>query len=157
MSENDLNKGVGKPLIVAGLGDVRDQLDRCFLRLGLELDPIFAGRKYVGEVNGRSTTITIAMRTRNKYVTGSISYRKFTGLWMDISVETPVMSRLMLGQPRGLARRVVRFMQRLCAAANRYRRRCRSLSKTSSPLPTIPPGARPFWRIRPFNPTSSCS
>ena len=30
MSENDLNKGVGKPLIVAGLGDMRDQLDRCF-------------------------------------------------------------------------------------------------------------------------------
>ena len=112
MSEDDLNKGVGKPLIVAGLGDVRDQLDRCFLPLGLELDAMFAGRKYVGEIYGRSTTITIALRTRNKYVTSDISYRKFTGLWMDISVETPVMSRLMMAQPRGWARRFSAFVQR---------------------------------------------
>ena len=113
MSEDDLNKGVSKPLIVAGLGDVRDQLDRCFLPLGLELDSMFAGRKYVGEVNGRSSTITIAARTRNQYIGSSIRYRKFTGLWMDISVETPVMSRLMLAQPRGWARRFSAFVQRL--------------------------------------------
>ena len=112
MSEDDLNKGVGKPLIVAGLGDVRDQLDRCFLPLGLELDDMFAGRKYVGEIYGRSTTITIALRTRNKYVTSDISYRKFTGLWLDISVETPVMSRMMMAQPRGWARRFSAFVQR---------------------------------------------
>jgi hypothetical protein len=112
MSENDLNKGVGKPLIVAGLGDVRDQLDRCFVPLGLTWVSVFAGRKYVGEVNGRSCTITIAMRTRNKYITSDISYRKFTGLWLDISVETPVMSRMMMAQPRGWARRLSAFVQR---------------------------------------------
>lgn len=113
MSEIDLNNGVGKPLIVAGLGDVRDQLDRCFLPMGLKLDSMFAGRKYMGEVNGRSTTITIALRTRNQYITDDISYRKFTGLWMDISVATPVMSRLMMAQPRGWARRFSAFVQRL--------------------------------------------
>lgn len=112
MSENDLNKGVGKPLFVAGLGDVRDQLDRCFLPLGLELDPMFAGRKYVGEVNGRTVTITIALRTRNKYITSDISYRKFTGLWLDISATTPVMSRFMAAQPRGWARRFAAYVQR---------------------------------------------
>ena len=113
MSENDLNKGVGQPLILAGLGDVRDQLDRCFLPLGLAQDSMFAGRKYVGEINGRSITVTIAMRTRNKYITSDISYRKFTGLWMDISVATPVMSRLMLAQPKGFARRFSAFVQGL--------------------------------------------
>ncbi|WP_420629118.1 hypothetical protein [Candidatus Leptofilum sp.] len=112
MIENDLNKGVGKPLIVAGLGDVGAQLDRCFLPLGLQPGSLFGGRKYFGEINGRSYEISIATRTRNRYVTGSISYRKFTGLWLSISVTTPVMSRLMLGQPRGLARRFVGFMQR---------------------------------------------
>ncbi len=113
MSENDLNKGVGKPLIVAGLGDVRDQMDRCFLPLGLALDSMFAGRQYVGEINGRSFTISIATRTRNQYITGEIRYRKFTGLWLDISVTTPVMSRLMLGQPKGIARRFSTFVQRM--------------------------------------------
>lgn len=113
MSENDLNKGLGKPLIVAGLGDISAQLDRCFVPLGLQPESGFAVRKYLGEINGRSLTVTIALRSRNQYVGSSISYRKFTGLWMDISAATPVMSRLMLGQPKGMARRFVQYIQQL--------------------------------------------
>ena len=111
MSENDLNKGVGRSLILAGLGDVGAQLDRCFLPLGLVLESGFSSRKYVGAVNGRFITVTIAPRTHNQYITGEIRYRKFAGLWMDISVTTPVMTRLMLGQPKGMARRFVAFVQ----------------------------------------------
>jgi len=112
MSENDLNQGVGKPLILAGLGDVGAQLDRCFLPLGLVLESGFSSRKYIGEIYGRFITVTIAPRTHNQYIIGQIRYRKFAGLWMDISVTTPVMTRLMLGQPQGMARRFVDFVQR---------------------------------------------
>ena len=112
MRENDLNKGVGKPLIVAGLGDVGVQLDNCFLPLGLVQESGLGTRKYVVALNGRSATISIAARSRTQYITSDIRYRKFTGLWLDISVETPVMSRLMLGQPRGWARRFSAFVQR---------------------------------------------
>lgn len=113
MSENDLNKGLGKPLIGAGLGNISAQLDSCFVPLGLQPESGFAVRKYVGEINGRSIAVTIAVRSRNQYVGSRISYRKFTGLWMDISAETPVMSRLMLGQPKGMARRFVQYVQQL--------------------------------------------
>lgn len=113
MSDNDLNKGVGKPLIVAGLGDISAQLDSCFVPLGLQPEAGFASRKYVGEINGRSITVTIAVRSRNRYVGSSVRYRQFTGLWMDISAATPVMTRLMLGQPKGFARRFVQYVQQL--------------------------------------------
>ena len=113
MSANDPDKSLGKPLIAANLGGIGEQLDRCFLPLGLQPESMFGGWKYVGEINCRTFEISIATRTRNRYVSGEISYRKFAGLWLGASVTTPVMSRLMLGQPRGLARRFVGFMQRV--------------------------------------------
>lgn len=113
MSENDLNKGLGKPLIVAGLGDISAQIDRCFVPLGLRPESAYASRKYVGVVNGRSITITVALRSRNRYAGGVVRYRQFTGLWMDISAATPVMSRLTVGQPKGFARSFLQFIQQL--------------------------------------------
>ncbi len=150
MSENDLNKGLGKPLIVAGLGDISAQLDRCFVPLGLQPESGLASRKYVGAINGRFFTLTIAIRSRNQYVGGVFRYRKFTGLWLDISASTPVMSRLMVGQPKGFARSFVQYIQQM---------------RGNKPVPHLPAAyaalvafarepawGETFWGIRPFNP-----
>jgi hypothetical protein len=113
MSQNDLDNSLGKPLFAAKLGDIGQLLDRCFLPLGLQQVAGVGTRQYSGEVNGRTINITIAARTRTQYLIGSIRYRKFTGLWLDMSVSTPLMSRLMLGQPSGWGRKVTEWMQRL--------------------------------------------
>lgn len=113
MSQNNLDNAVGKPLAAANLREMGVQIDNCFLPLGLQKESGIGIGKYTGELNGRSVTITIAMRTRSRYVGGTVRYRKFTGLWLDASVSTPIMSRLMLGQPTGAGRRFAEFVQRL--------------------------------------------
>lgn len=104
---------VGKPLIAANLGGIGEQIKACFAPLGLQRETGMGSWKFSGKVNGRTVKITIATRSRSQYITGSIRYRKFVGLWMDISISTPVMSRLTVSQPPGWIRGFVRFLQRL--------------------------------------------
>ena len=95
---------IGKPLIRANLGSLRNQMDACFLPMGFTSESGLGTLKYVGEVNGRLVTFTFAVRTRNKYVTGNISYRRYQGVVMDITINTSVQTRLaILPKPRMLA------------------------------------------------------
>ncbi len=113
MGKSDPDSSLGKPLITANLAGMGGQIAACFEPLGLQRESRMGSWKFNGEVNGRTVEVTVAVRTRNRYLSSSISYRKFTGLWMSVSVSTPVMSRLTVGQPGGLGRRVASFTQRL--------------------------------------------
>lgn len=90
---------VGKALVRANLGGLRPQLDAAFAPLGFMAEKGMGSIKYTGEVNGqsgntRTVTATVAMRTRRKYVTDDISYRRYAGLVMDLTTDLTIPTRL---------------------------------------------------------------
>ena len=104
---------IGKPLFAAGLKEVGQLLDACFLPLGFEQTKGVGTRQYVKEDNGRFLTAIFAVRTRNKYITGDISYKKYAGMSMDIEVSTSIKTRLSTMKSPGLEAKLVKFAQKL--------------------------------------------
>jgi hypothetical protein len=108
-----VDEKIGKALIFAGLKEMATHLDTCFLPLGFEQTKGPGTRKYVGEYNGRSLTVTFAVRTRTRYITSDISYRRYTGTVMDFEQTTGIMSRLSVVKSKGALRGVSKFVQGL--------------------------------------------
>lgn len=107
---NDPN--IGKPLILADLKSIGARMHGALSALGLEKDSGFGYLKYVGEVNGRIFTVTAAPRTRNRYVTGDISYRQYQGLSLGVDVETPIKTWLLFFEKETKQQWLIRFLQR---------------------------------------------
>ena len=87
---------VNKPLIAVA-GDVRadlNELKQIFTDLGLQPVQAVGVLKYEGEINGRRVTIVAGVRSRNRYVTGSVSVRTYQGLMLDIGVASAAKTRL---------------------------------------------------------------
>ena len=92
---------IDKPMISVA-GDVRSELNslrEIFTNLGLQPSKGMGVLKYEGELNGRTVTITVAVRRRNRYVGGEISYRTYQGLVLDIAISSAAKTRLHLMPP----------------------------------------------------------
>ena len=93
----------GTSLAAAGsrLASIRAELDPRFAAADLEPVRGAAGSvaAYEGTVAGRRVRVTCSVRSSVRYVTSGIGSRRFTGIPLEISVDTPLATRLVVGPP----------------------------------------------------------
>lgn len=102
----------GTTLAKARLTETIRHFRSVFSELGLEDERAFGCLKASGEISGHRVTVSLGVRSRNRYLTPDISRRVYTGLIVSIRVETSISTRLLFSNARSRAAILVRFMQR---------------------------------------------
>lgn len=94
----ETNKKQGSVKFFKGLGE---HLDPCFLPLGFE-STSGPGVNYVREENGRIIKAHCSRRRRTRYA-GEVRYYQYQGHQLEITVTTPLKSRLNIAEVKGAA------------------------------------------------------
>lgn len=111
MSTTQISSAIGKPLAHVNLNAQTQRFIQVFSELGFR--QVESGRclKFEGHLNQRKTTVTIGARSRNKYMTSSISRRVFTGLMITVQMETDIETYLMISNAISGQSWLVRLLQ----------------------------------------------
>lgn len=91
-------------LAYARLRELRQVLDPCFAPIGFRSDPSTTGFVvYQGVLDGRAVTVRCSVNTRYRYISSGISYRRFAGISLEMTVATRLKTRLVVSLPLRLA------------------------------------------------------
>ncbi|MEM7455571.1 MAG: hypothetical protein AAF456_14555 [Planctomycetota bacterium] len=107
------HSAAGRPLAMTDLSRTAASYRKVFSQLGFTEHQSLGCMKFTGVYEGRQTTVAVGVRSRNRYATPDISYREFSGLILDIHVDTSISTYLMVLNSSSRQGWLVRWLQRL--------------------------------------------